>query len=897
MIKVYFLLLLLLYTGPLVLSSSIAESSLVHYFDRRVYSRPPPRDVYFITTTWIGGRGQPDLQAKTRYFYTHSVIQLSGTPNDGPFLVEVTGDGDGWRAIKAINAAPGTPDDSIGEQWEGLRNGMRRDVFKLKGTVTYTNKELFAPNGNGIFVDLWKANSWYDQVKYNCNHFAADIATKLKLPLPDQLTKILDAADKYFEMKNARVNKPLRVLMKADLTIYSADKSYTDFRLRLEDGEVDLESTRTSERLQPLVLEEGGLDNVPEDSDPFESTKRLSSPWDALEPLDACFRDNRLRKRGCVSGDTDAKAKLASTGSSTDLVITRSGGQLYQMFSYTARALEGVGLLALATAPIFILMELVNGEYMAAGFATAGLVLGVAAQLAIAGPVGIIVGAALAVFFSILPGLFAPDKHAPSNNITEIVQFAFFGDKSRTGNEQCNQERKKAGLSQNCTAAYGPNTLAKVFGWETVDAAGFEIEYNDGHWMTIPDIAKQLHIIDRTIPNDGSTAAATVDCGEHRGTDVQDSLGGGRIGFPRPGQIESISKGYDCHPKFALKRDLIVIPEINQTLAAIYPRIISDAGGDCKILSDGPNGIHYPTYNTTVKGRPVAIACNLTAANFPDSIPNIAYNSSSTSSVTQASSTSTPYSFSNSPTSSSNSTSNPPDHSSTYSSAHDTSDGTAGRAYIAPPAPKPFMNLNSTNCGCLSGTSGAMCLPNGTYPASQSGHWGLDPKGVNTLFMPAGSNFSYLALTQFMRGGSVSTPVILKTNQSSSTRTFSDAMAALASQPQSQTPTFSINIPRSVAPPPSACLFSLPNYLGDVVCFGVGGANLTDVYRNKAQSITVRGDASVWMYPQYYGDVAGLQTDTDVPDLQTFSYGTGHDAQGFRNVIKALWINDGPAGG
>lgn len=154
--------------------------------------------------------------------------------------------------------------------------------------------------------------------------------------------------------------------------------------------------------------------------------------------------------------------------SSTKLIYSDSKQQrlTYTIFS--------AGAVAAVAAPAFIIMDLIEGQWKAAAWALGATAAGIGADLAatsalagitlgsvaVAGPVGLFVGAVVGLLFAIIPGLFKKVNKPSTSKITEIVQFAFFGDMTHTGNEKCNDNLVSAGQTPNCTAVYGPGALA-----------------------------------------------------------------------------------------------------------------------------------------------------------------------------------------------------------------------------------------------------------------------------------------------------------------------------------------------------------------------------------------------------------------------------------------------------
>lgn len=456
--------------------------------------------------------------------------------------------------------------------------------------------------------------------------------------------------------------------------------------------------------------------------------------------------------------------------------------------------------------------------------------------------------------------------------------------------------------------------------------------------MSIPDIAAAFQILDYTNSSSQiNNTIATIDCGKHvirpvldrrmtlagRANMLEGMPGGGLSRGPPT--IQAPSAGYLCsNPRFELDRSKIQIPFVNASASDIYKRIIPNPGGDCKLVSDGPNGLNLSTYNLTITGRPSAIACNLSSSIIlPGDIdPNSgldSWNSSSPVNGTSQPGAAVPCASGNGTTctaadgtdmypglsldsvagqitwttgsatvntgGSGNSTL--PSNSTTFGSSTGNateSDGSPGRASLAyVPAPKPFANLTEQNTVCMRGDTNETCFPSGTF-STQGGAWGFDMGKVNTLIAPPGTSMNWTYVDVLHGGKYTATQNVPITFNG--TITGSDANFTTTLKKQMVNRAWSVNAPSA---PACICLFSETNYLGNVKCYGAGGGPVDSYVQNKAQSLIVRGGANVWLFADSYGDAGGAQTNTDIADLTGLPYG---DNGNFAGKIKALYVID-----
>ena len=241
--------------------------------------------------------------------------------------------------------------------------------------------------------------------------------------------------------------------------------------------------------------------------------------------------------------------------------------------------------------------------------------------------------------------------------------------------------------------------------------------------MTIPDMASAF-----TFNSNGN---ATVHCdGPKQNANAYGSLS----------DNEDPSLCYN--QKFSLNRNSIILPNIDQSAAAVYNRIIPNPGGDCKLIDDASNSVYFSGYNVTATGLPVAIACNVTAGTDINGVvvplgapasPSGATAASPSSLQTQSSSASIvpsggfPGLSAGLPAQTSGipypNNSNIP----IFSPGNESTNGQSG-AYIAPPPPLPFKSLS------IHQTASASPAPQHPQPVFPTEH--SPPKPANTATPP-----------------------------------------------------------------------------------------------------------------------------------------------------------------
>lgn len=303
--------------------------------------------------------------------------------------------------------------------------------------------------------------------------------------------------------------------------------------------------------------------------------------------------------------------------------------------------------------------------------------------------------------------------------------------------------------------------------------------------------------------------------------------------------------------------DLITIPVLNQSADKIYDRMIPKPHGDCKLINDVA-GTHYSDYNITITGSPVAIACGVTASLNVSGIVSLINDTNANNGL--------PAAF------------NSPANKSTDGGIHE----------VAAPTPIGFPPnaLNASNSICLAGSGGSMCFPNGTYDI-QTGIFGFDSSKVDSLTLAPGASLTFtVPVTGKPHQALNLQPSTYTSNQPATKKGFKTSFGAIAATAFGPR-TFTALMPAGNDGPPVACLFSQPQYHGDVTCYGVGSSNVSLNVANVPHSLSLHGNASVWIYGNYYVDNGGQRVTVNTPDLTAVPFGADDN---FSKRIRGLWV-------
>ena len=800
----------------------------------------PLRPVYLIADVDLEAKAVSSKTGKP-IFGLHTSIEIGGTNIEGPLRVEVGFNQFAKLQIRASDFGVAQSGEPIG--FWGLTNSRR--YVRQTGETSVTNAEIIDhQTGTGLLSKVWSQNPIYRRGGGSTPNTGIDLVQRLlyALNLPTESSMALiytngeeyytDFADPYEQTitdvwsikqsnNNSTTGEWFRIF---DVVTNPATPILKqDSRNGTSSGDTLTERHKRSEDLtltyNQAVWYTDAITQAEMESLPPPATKQLPTVQEEGKAAVSPF-ENTIGQKGA--------AGIVET---TEITVARAAGMVMATYMTSRGIAEALGA---AVGPAFVLLDMVQGEWVAGACVLIGVVLGTVAGLMAAGPVGWFFGGALATLFAILPGIWKKPHVAGISDKQGIVQYKFFGDSTHTGNEQC----QSLG-NQNCTAVYGPGVLSTVFGWDNFDSIVFLIQYNKGYPITLPEMASYFYNIDDPKNSgDGSDQIATMKCNNLKGT--ANAFGG----------WEGSDPGKCANPSFQLNRALITLPFINETADKIYDRIIPNPGGDCKLVNNAANDLNIPEYNLTIRGQPVAIACNVSASEVIDG-------------------TVVPLD----PTSNQTPTN--------VSAANSSTDGLAGHQISVPP-PTPFVPLlNSTNALCLNGQGGVLCLPNGTYDV-QRGSLSFTLSGIDTLTMPAGASMRWWEVGQSMpHSGPSKTLVAFAQNQTADNKWFAKSMGSISTSWNASLP--------GIPAPPVVCLFTETNHLGDVRCYGPGGGPLEPDIVNKTQSMALHGNATVTIYAQEYGDAGSAFITADVADLSNEVYGEST----FSQRIVALRVCDG----
>lgn len=615
------------------------------------------------------------------------------------------------------------------------------------------------------------------------------------------------------------------------------------------------------------------------------------------------------RQAGCTPMDP---AKVRAISDVKTVAQVRVAGTLRTALSNLPRAVDAVGRASWVALAAFIILDFVTGEWVAAlwaaGGAVAGIVEGFGAAAALASlsitsmaatmSVGILVGVAIGAIFAILPWLLTQSPAGPMNNVTEIIQNEFWGDPKTTGNEKCNENLVTNGQTPNCTSVYGQGAMGYKFGWNAAQSSAFLIHFNEGRPMSIPDMASNFTVYDWTNPSATANSIAVIKCDKAMcyANGATAGPGGAASAKPCPATSAALCR----NPIYELNMALINLPVLNQTADKIYDQIES---GECKIVADPTEGeMFYPQSangsisNSTDPPPAVTYTVNVTSVNGsqPVSVENVTFEPIWGRWRTADYK---PVQYAGQPVSiACNMTADIPHIMDvnytlvrpTIQNSPNTSTASDPTSFVAPPPPADFARLTPKDSVCLSNAQSPdnlLCLPSGTFPACYEKAFGYTTTGLDTLTLALPTDS--LTLNTVLPGSEEVTtpdPRPYFSNRSADKNLKKD-LSLLTGQERNMTVVANSN-------PAAMCIYSLPDFKGDVWCMGQGGTNFTANLQNKAQSITFSPGIVAWIYPGFYGNPLGTAISTNVADLSSIPFKTGGS---FAKNVFAAWVYNATA--
>ena len=372
---------------------------------------PPLRPVYLIADVDLEAKAVSTKSGKP-IFGLHTSIEIGGTNVEGPLRVEVGFNQYAKLQIRASDFGVAQSGEPIG--FWGLTNSKR--YVRQTGQTSVTNTEIIDhQTGMGLLTKLWNQNPIYRRGGGSTPNTGIDLVQRLlgALNLPTEPSMALiytngeeyytDFADPYEQTitdvwsikqtnNNSTTNEWFRVF---DVVTNPATPI-----LKLDSRNASLGGDTLTERhkrsddpaltYNQAVWYTDAITQAEMESLPPPATSQLPTVQEEGKTAVSPF-ENTIGQKGA--------AGIVET---TEITVARAAGMVLAAYMTSAGIAEALGA---AVGPAFVLLDMIQGEWLAGACVLIGVALGTIAGLMAAGPVGWFFRGALATLFAILPGI------------------------------------------------------------------------------------------------------------------------------------------------------------------------------------------------------------------------------------------------------------------------------------------------------------------------------------------------------------------------------------------------------------------------------------------------------------------------------------------------------------
>ena len=317
-------------------------------------------------------------------FPMHTYLFVAGTADDGPLKIEIATDNNNnpYIRVKDFTTA-GTSNFVPGDQ---------TDSVKLQGQTSLTNQQFLDPDqGTGVVTDALYEDAVYRiGTKYlgnlnTCQNLVERIVARLNLPLAAETRYWFD----MFNQHGVRSYGDVSQAMEVTQYVEGVDRNTNNLRSSF-DTPTDLCQVGTPKR-------DGTCSNTPikgkEQIFAGSKDEVALNKWASSLPADVL---------DVTSTDVIPTRALPAevTRSDVKVSIVRNAGALTRYVAIGKEVLAGLGVAATVAGAVFVILDFVEGNWVGGAIGAVGLAAGLAAGFALSGPLGWIVGGAIAALFA-----------------------------------------------------------------------------------------------------------------------------------------------------------------------------------------------------------------------------------------------------------------------------------------------------------------------------------------------------------------------------------------------------------------------------------------------------------------------------------------------------------------
>ncbi len=366
-----------------------------------VFPRAYPRDVYLIIEfkpdggTWLSSD-------PIEVFPSHSFLYVTGTEQDGPLKIEISTDTtlpyDQALHIRVLDLTPANRDKVY------IDNPDAGRAVVWQAGVSYSNRDFIDPEtGSGFAAKAWAYDNVYRTGTGNfgrintCNTF-------LQRLIEDNIgVQIHPRAWSYY-MKAKKWTEEIN--LKGETTVIKELRLVT---ANTAGGPNFKRSWEISPLCAPHKSKRAGTCDakvVPTDGESSSKVEPSSEQNElARDPIASSLPDSELNldqdDTAVVDRATAASAEASiSKVQKSKVVLARAGGKLTAYLAVGKEALTALNVAGSVAGAIFVILDFVEHNWVGGAVGAAGALAGVAIGFAVTGPLGWIIGGAVAGLFA-----------------------------------------------------------------------------------------------------------------------------------------------------------------------------------------------------------------------------------------------------------------------------------------------------------------------------------------------------------------------------------------------------------------------------------------------------------------------------------------------------------------
>ena len=317
-------------------------------------------------------------------FPMHTYLFVSGNSQDGPLKIEIATDNNQnpYIRVKDFTTAgtssyvPGRPGDSVIKQ----------------GVTSLTNQEFLDPDeGDGVVSDalyddaIYRIGPGYMRDLNTCQNFVWRVLYRLNIALDPETKHWFQQFDNHGVRSYGDVSRAMEVTQYVE---------GVDQRTNILRGSFDTPTDLC--RVGTPPKRDGACSNTP-----IKGKEQLLggknelalNEWASSMPADVLdVTSTDVIPTQALPADAD--------GSNVKVSIVRNAGALTRYITIGKDVVAGLGVAATVAGAVFVVLDFVDGDWVGGAIGAVGIAASLAAGFALSGPLGWVVGGAIAALFA-----------------------------------------------------------------------------------------------------------------------------------------------------------------------------------------------------------------------------------------------------------------------------------------------------------------------------------------------------------------------------------------------------------------------------------------------------------------------------------------------------------------